>query len=156
MENVADSGTPSLTCKTITRPCKKFQNGRTVQNVNNGQSGRPCSAACDKTVMTVTGLHIICKAIHVAVRLVSLKPAFNTFCSTRSGNRTYSDGLVQWMMMIQNAEWNIMRVLTCVCAGRESFLDLFGLMKPLLNLMVLAQLYVLGHQKSCHNRRTSS
>jgi hypothetical protein len=58
--------------------------------------------------------------------------------------------------MIQNAEWNIMRVLTGVCAGKESFLDLFGLMKPLLNLMVLAQLYVLGHQKSRHNRRTSS
>lgn len=156
MENVADSGTPSLTRKTITRPCKKFQNGRTVQNVNNGQSGRPCSAACNKSVMTVTGLHTICIAIHVAVRLVSLKPAFDTFCSMRSGNRTYSDGLVQWIRMIRNAEWNIMRVLTCVCAGRKSFLDLLHLMKPLLNLMVLAQLHILGHQKSRHNRRTSS
>lgn len=95
MENVAASGTPSLTCKTITRPCKNFENGRTVQNVNNGQSRRPCSAACNKTVMTVTGLHTICKAIHVAVRLASLKPAFNTFCSMRSGNHTYHDGLMQ-------------------------------------------------------------
>jgi hypothetical protein len=55
-----------------------------------------------------------------------------------------------------NAKWNIKRVLACVCAGRESFLDLFGLMKPLLNVMVHAQLYILGHQKSRHNRRTSS
>jgi hypothetical protein len=37
-----------------------------------------------------------------------------------------------------NAEWNIKTVFACMCAGRESFLDLFGLMKPLLNLMVLA------------------
>ena len=156
MENVAESGTSSLTCKTITRPCKKFENVRTVQNVNNSQSGRPCNAACNKTVMTVTGLNTICKVIHVAVRLVSLKPAFNTFCSMRNGNHTYQNGLMQWIGMIQNAEWNIMRVLACICAGRESFLDLFGLMKPLLNLMVLAQLYVLGHQKSRHNRRTRS
>jgi hypothetical protein len=55
-----------------------------------------------------------------------------------------------------NAEWNIKRVLACVCAGTESFLDLFGLMKPLLNLMVLARLYTPGHQKSRHNRRTSN
>jgi hypothetical protein len=74
MENVADSRTPSLTCKIITRPYKKFGNGRTVQN---GQSGRPCSAAWNKTVMTVTGLHTICKAIHVAVRLVSLKTSIH-------------------------------------------------------------------------------
>ena len=94
-DNVAESGTPSLTPKTIIRPCTKFENGRTVQNVNNGQSGRPCSAACNKTVMTVTGLHTICKAIHVAVRLVSLEPAFNTFRSMRSGNRTYQDGLMR-------------------------------------------------------------
>jgi hypothetical protein len=58
--------------------------------------------------------------------------------------------------MIQNAEWNIMRVLACMCAGRESSLDLFGLMTPLLNLMILAQLYVPGHKKSRHDRRTSS
>jgi hypothetical protein len=95
MENAVASGTPSLTHKTITRPCKNFENGRTVQNVNNGQSRRPRSAACNKTVMTVTGLHTMCKAIHVAMRLVSLKPEFNTFCCMRSGNHTYQDGLMQ-------------------------------------------------------------
>jgi hypothetical protein len=33
-----------------------------------------------------------------------------------------------------NAERNIKRVLACVYAGREYFLDLFGLMKPTFKL----------------------
>jgi hypothetical protein len=35
MENADESGTPSLTQETITTPCSKFENGRTMQNVNN-------------------------------------------------------------------------------------------------------------------------